>query len=84
VAHRWAHWSGRDPRAASRVLISRQDREHAATLAAREQRAEQAGTTAIAHGDWIAAAELEEERVVRRHELAQLLLRERLEPADQS
>ena len=80
MPHGWVYWSGRDHGGAS---LSRAEREDATSLAAREERAEQAGTRALADGDWIAAAELEEERVVRQHERAVLLLEQRVQPADE-
>jgi hypothetical protein len=80
VARGWVYWNKRDPGAASHVSMSRADRQRAANLAAREEYAEQAGTRAMAIGNWIAAAELEEVRVNRQDELAQLLLGRRVEP----
>jgi hypothetical protein len=83
VRNGWAYWNARDSRPLH-TWRSRSDREQAVSLAAREVCAEQAATTALAEGDWIAAAELEEERVVRQHELALLLLEQRVESADQN
>jgi hypothetical protein len=57
--------------------VGRSERQHAVTLAGQEVHAEQAGTTAMASGDWLAAADLEEERVARQDELAQPLLSRR-------
>lgn len=81
MTHGWVYWNRRDAWGAMSTLLSRSDREHAGSLAAREERAEQASTEALADGDWKAAAEFEEERVVRQHELAVLLLEQRVQPA---
>jgi hypothetical protein len=56
------------------MALSPANRLRAARLLAEEEHAEQASARAMARRDWIAAAELEEERVVRQDELAQLLL----------
>lgn len=59
--------------------MSDADQRLAARLAAREEHAEHAATTAMASGNWAVAAELEEKRVCSQHELAGLLLERRLE-----
>lgn len=73
VPRAWVYGNklGRGP--ASEMPLSQAKRLRGARLLALEEHAEQAGTRALARRDWIAAAELEEERVVRQHELAQLL-----------
>lgn len=78
--HVWVNSYTVDPDAVPQASMTRADRQLVAILTARAQNAEEAGTRAMATGDWTAAAELEEERVVRQHELAELLLERRLGP----
>jgi hypothetical protein len=74
MLHAWIHRNRPNADHAAPAWLSPTDRQQAARLVAQEWDAEQAGTIAMATGDWIAAADLEEERVVRQDELAQFLL----------
>ena len=54
--------------------VSPLDRQRARMLSAQMERARRAVTAALATGDWTAAAEWEEQRVVSEDELARLIL----------